>query len=175
MRNDISELEPVKDNAPKYESEMERFKEELDAMMTEFPANILMEDNIMYVVELENELNIEVPSFSGSEAAEINAVDGSGVMEGKRYALGSAALNFGYTVEAYEDLKEFLNYVYADEENKRVISTVSMSFDEEDGSITGSIALHSYAMTDGTETYVEQELPLDKVGVENIFGEVVEP
>ncbi len=176
LNSQIDELQPVKDNAPFYTSEMERFKDELTDIVAEFPVNILYEDGIMYVVELEEneDFNVSIPSFTVSEAAVSQTVEGAGSLTGYTYTLGQSTLNFSYTVDSYEDMKEFVNYIYSDTDNKRTIPTISMMFNTETGSITGSININMYVMSDGTTPYEQIELPLDDLGVENIFGEISE-
>ena len=170
----INELQPVKDNAPKYNSEMERFKTDLDEKVSEFPANVKYENGVMYMVELEENLAVTIPNFTVNEAEEVGSVEGLGSLFGYTYTLGKSAVNMSYTLETYDDMKEFINYVYGDEKNKRTISTMSMVFDNKTGEISGSVELSMFAMNDGTKIYEEEELPYESVGVESIFGEVIE-
>lgn len=174
IKKQIDELQPVKDNADFYKKEMEKFSKDIDGMISEFPVNILYEDGIMYVVELEDKLPVSIPSFTVNEATVTNSVEGQGSLAGKNYVLGKSTLYFTYTIDTYEDMKDFIDYVYADEENKRVISNVSMVFSKSTGEISGSISLNMFAMSDGTTPYESFDLPLENLGVDNIFGEVEE-
>lgn len=174
LKTQIDELQPIVDNAPFYQSEMERFLSELDEIMEEFPVRILYEDGIMYVVELEEEVNVEVGSFTATESSVVSTIEGIGSLLGHNYALSSASLSFNYTVEDYAAMKEFLNYIYSDDNNKRNITSVSMAFDTETGEINGTISIGMFAMSDGLRQYTEQELPIDNQGVDCVFGEVEE-
>ncbi len=174
LKTQIDELQPVVDDAPYYESEMERFQNEISDMMDEFSVDVLYEDGIMYVVELEDNLAISIPSFTAAEASEVQTVEGAGSLAGYNYTLASSSLSFSYTLDSYDDMKDFINYVYDDEENKRTITDISMVFSSTTGEMTGSVGISTYAMSDGEKTYEEQDLPLDDLGVENIFGEIEE-
>lgn len=174
LKTQISELQPVVDDAPYYESEMERFQTDISDMMDEFSVDVLYEDGIMYVVELEENLAISIPSFSTTEASVSDTVEGAGSLAGYNYTLASSSLSFSYTLDSYDDMKDFVNYIYDDKENKRTITSISMSFGSTTGEITGSVVINTYAMSDGVKDYEEQDLPLDDLGVENIFGEIEE-
>ena len=176
LKTQIDDLQPVKDNAPFYTSMMERFKDELTDIVAEFPVNILYEDGIMYVVELEEneDFNVSIPSFTVSEAAVSQTVEGAGSLTGLTYTLGQSTMSFSYTADSYQDMKDFVDYVYSDVDNKRTITNVSMVFDNTTGEVSGSVNINMYVMSDGSSAYEQIELPLDSLGVENIFGEVQE-
>lgn len=174
IKAQINELQPVKDNAPFYEKMMEQFLEELNKKTEEFPVQVRYEDGIMYVVELEDKVGVEISSFTASESSVVSSIEGTGSLLGHNYTLGIASLSFNYAVEDYDTMKEFLNYIYADKNNKRTITTVSISFDKKTGKINGAIDINMFALSDGIRTYEEQDLPIDKQGVGVIFGDVEE-
>lgn len=176
LKKDIEALKPIKEDAPKWEKLIEDYKKNIKDILDEFPAGVKQEDNIMYVVELLDKLNIEIPSFSATEAAMKQEIKGAGSLEGQTYQLLTAGLNMVYKVDAYQDMKDMLDYFYSDKEHKRTLDSIGLSFDKETGEISGSAALTQYVMTDGNKKYEEVELPLEEIGIENgcIFGETEE-
>jgi len=176
LKKDIEELKPIKENAPKWEKLIEEYKKNIKDILDEFPAGVKQEDNIMYVVELLDNLNIEIPSFSSSEATMKQEINGAGSLEGTTYQLLTAGLNMVYTVDAYQDMKDMLDYFYSDKEHKRTLDTIGLSFNKETGEVSGSAALTQYVMTDGNKKYEEVKLPLEEIGIESecIFGETEE-
>ncbi len=174
LKSQITELQPVVDSAEFYQDEMERFQEEVEDMMDEYPVNVIYEDGIMYIVGLTDELDVQIPSLTVSEATVSNSVEGTGILEGKTYQLLKATETMTYTAADYDTVKELLDYIYADENSKKTITSVSMTFDSTSGEIAGSLNISVFAMTDGTRTYEEVDLPLDSLGIDCIFGEVTE-
>ena len=176
LKKDIEELQPIVDAAPKYEKLIKQYQQDLEDIMKEFPADVWQEDNIMYVVELLKELNVEISSFSANPASVTKTVAGAGSFANKTYTLKTASLNFGYVADSYQDAKDFVNYIYSDEEHKRAVNTVSFRFDKNSGEINGSVQVSQYVITDGSKEYKEHELPDDNLGIESecIFGETEE-
>lgn len=176
LKKEIEDLKPFKENAPKWEKLIEEYKKNIKDILDEFPAGVKQEDNIMYVVELLDNLNIEIPSFSSSEAAMAQEIKGAGSLEGTTYQLLTAGLNMVYKVDSYQDMKNMLDYFYSDKEHKRTLDTIGLSFDKETGEVSGNAALTQYVMTDGNKKYEEVKLPLENIGIESecIFGETEE-
>lgn len=176
IQAEIDSVTPLKVAAPTYEANMKKMNENIGKIMDEFAPDIWQEDNIMYVVEVLDNINVEVPNFSAAPAAPIQTVDGTGTLAGKKYTLGRAAINATYKAETYEDLKEYINYIYSDETVKRVIDSITMAFDINEGNIAGATTIYQYVMNDDTRKYEPVELPDDDLGIENgcIFGETEE-
>ncbi len=174
LKAQITELQPVVDDAEFYEAEMDRFVEEVEEMMDEYPVNVLYEDGIIYIVNLTEELDVEVTNLTVAEALSSNSVEGAGIFDGSTYELLRATETISYTAADYDTLKELLDYIYADENSKKTITSVTMSFNDQTGEITGSLNVSVFAMSDGTREYEDVDLPLDSLGIDCIFGEVEE-
>ena len=176
IQAEIDSVQPLKAAAPTYEANMKKMEANITSIMNEFAPDIWQEDNIMYVVELLDELNVDVPSFSASPASEVQSVEGTGHLAGKKYTLGKATVNVSYSADTYDDLKSYINYIYSDESVKRVIDNIDMTFNSEDGSVSGSTTIFQYVMNDDTREYDPVELPDDDLGIESecIFGETEE-
>lgn len=174
LRTQIDELQPIKDAAEFYEKEMDRFEKEIKDIVEEYPVNVLFEDGIMYVVEIADELDVEIPNLTFTPSSAISTVEGAGIFAEKKYELLRASESMTYTVTDYDTLKKLLDYVYSDKNNRKTITTISMTFDDATGEISGSLNINMFALSDGSRVYEPVELPLDKLGLEHIFGEVVE-
>lgn len=176
LNKEIADLQPLVDAAPRYEKEMKDMDEKTVKIMNEFAPDIWQEDNIMYVVEILDELNTKIPSFSAAPAVVVQTVDGTGALAGRSYSLGRATIGATYISESYDDLKAYIDYIYSDKKVKRVIDNINMTFDVTDGKISGSTTIYQYVMNDTTRTYDPVELPDDDLGIESecIFGETEE-
>jgi hypothetical protein len=176
LTKEINELQPVVDDAPFYQSEMERFVKEVSDMVQEFPVQIWYEDGILYVIEMEENLDVTIPDFTPTQSMDnlLSMVEGAGNFTGNTYSLYQASISMTYEAAGYDELKDVLNYIYDDEDNKRVITSVNFNFDETTGEISGSMNINMYAMDDGSRVYTEQKLDNSNAGVDQIFGEVLE-
>lgn len=174
LRKQIEELQPIKDSADFYESEMKRFEEEIEDIVQEYPVNVRFEDGIMYAVGIVEEMDVTIPNLTFTPSEAVTTVEGAGVFAEKKYELLRASESINYTVADYDTLKELLDYVYSDQNNKKTITSVTMTFDSSTGAISGALNISMFAMSDGSRVYEPVELPLDDLGLENIFGEVVE-
>ena len=176
IQKEIDSVMPLKTAAPIYEANMKKMNENIGKIMDEFAPDIWQEDNIMYVVEVLDNINVKVPNFSAAAATPMQTVDGTGTLAGKKYTLGRAAITATYEAETYNDLKAFLDYIYSDKSVKRIIDNITMAFDIMEGSISGSTTIYQYVMNDDTRKYEKVELPDDDLGIENecIFGETEE-
>lgn len=174
LKDQIKQLQPYVDAEPKYLKGMEEMKKMVDKIVGKFPDDIIQEDNIVYMVDLLDELKVKVPSFSANPASEVKAVEGAGDFADKRYALKSAHLNFSYEAEDYDVMKELLDYIY--KEDGRKINTVTLAFNRETGEISGGIDISAFVLTDGVSEYKPPVLPDDEYGIESgcIFGETEE-
>lgn len=174
LRSQIDELQPIKDAADFYEKEMERFEKEIKETVEEYPVNVLFEDGIMYVVGIVDEMDVKIPNLTFTPSTAVSTVEGTGSFAGRTFELLRASESMTYTAADYDTLKELLKYIYSDENNKKTITAISMTFDSATGEISGSLNVNMFAMSDGSRLYEPVELPLDKLGLEHIFGEVVE-
>jgi len=177
LRSQIKDLEPIKANAPFYQSEMARYEKEIEDLVAAYPVDIIYEDGIMYIVNLMEEVDVDFATLTVKPAASnvISSVDGNA----KRYSLTCAELATKYDAADYDSLKELLDYIYKNENFKNTITSVSMSFDKEEGTISGALNVNMYVLTDGTKIYEPVEIPIDfddeeNTGVDCIFGETVE-
>jgi myosin heavy subunit len=176
IKNEIDSLQPLVKASDTYKANMKTMNENIEKIMSEFASDIWQEDNIMYVVEMLDKLNVKVPTFSAAAATEISSVEGTGNLAGKKYSFGRATISASYTADSYDDMKEFINFVYSDKDVKRVIDSISMTFSPKDGTISGNASIFQYVMNDSTRTYTKAELPDDDLGIESecIFGETEE-
>lgn len=177
IRANIEKLQHYKDASSRYEKAMGDMAKEVTGILDEFPADVWQEDNIAYVVEMldRKALQLQVTNFSAEPAALVQKVDGSGALKAKAYTLKKASVTMLYNSHTYDAMKKLINYIYKDEEHKRGIESMSMTFDKETGEIEGTVKFNQYVLTDGNKTYEEAELPTgeDVLGIDSgcIFGE----
>lgn len=183
-----TELETLAASQDYYELEIERLTEENDEILDQFPAGIEPEDEIMYVVELEKEVDIDIPSISygspvaiyGAAATAEEATEGE-TTEGETtqsetttvqqgMAAYQLAMNVSYST-SYKGLKDAITYTNA-HLNRMVIDTLSVSYDATTGKTSGSMTFNLYYLTGTDKVYTQPNVPEGELGVNNIFGTI---
>lgn len=167
LQQEESRYAEMQANIPFYQEGIVRLTEQTSAIIKEFPAGITPETEIMYVVEMEDKVDVEIPSISyGSPSS----------LTGEAAASGLQAFVIPMSVSyktTYQGLKDTLNYTY-DHENRMVIDTVSLSYDRSTGDITGSLLINMYYMEGTDKVYEDPIVPSMNMGVDNIFGTITE-
>lgn len=194
LQAQVNELKAKVDNQPIYEAEIEDMKEGIAEVLDLYPSTISEEDIILYVQELNEELNMGIDSVSFSSATPIYSVVGSGHAEEYSFLAESISVNINYTTD-YDGLKRIVNYIN-DDPDHRVISSISIGVstvevEDESGnldedaieqiaqtgsttSISGSLSLTLYLIdgkpADLEDTENRYELPEVEHGVDEAFS-----
>lgn len=150
-----AKLDEVKASASKendMKADMSAWEKEINDMLAKYKADTKYEDGILYAKALETDLDATIRSYSVAEASKVATVAGAGKYQGKTFVKGSTSYSFSYTVADYDTLKKFINYLVSG--NKGVKSLESMSFQvNDDMSISGSVNLSVFVMSDGSTAY----------------------
>ena len=138
--------------------------EELDASRLEvyqkFPTEMKEEDQIMYVVYLEETFGTEI-QFSFSTPVPIRTFsDGSTLM--------GLTLTVNYLTN-YEGFKEMINYIASDSRITS-IQNATMQYDEENDLAIGTLSLLCYVMDSDLLEYTSPTVEIPSTGKPNIFG-----
>lgn len=139
--------------------------EELQSSRTElfqkFPAYLLEEDQIMYVLYLEEIFGTEIRFEFGSYTPVHVFSDGS--------ALQILTLTINYETD-YAGFKEMINYLATDSRITS-IQTASMQYDETNDMAIGSMTLSRYVITNSVNVeYQSPDVTTPSTGKPNIFG-----
>ncbi len=195
LQAQVNELKAKVDNQPIYEAEIEEMKDEIAEVLDYYPSSISEEDILLYVKELNDELDMGIESVSFSTATPVYSVVGSGHAEEYSFLAESISVTVNYTTD-YDGLKRIVDYIN-DDPDHRVISSISIgvstiSVEDEDGnidedamelieqmggsttSISGSLVLTLYLIdgkpADLTDTESRYEMPEVEHGVEEAFS-----
>lgn len=174
LREEEARYVDMANNQAFYQSEIVRLTEENQKIIDEFPADILPENEIMYVVELEKNVKIEIPSISYGTATPLlgqgelveEAEEGDILEEGiQAYVI---PMNVSYTT-TYDGLKKAINYT-KNHQKRMYIDTLSVAYDSQTGDTSGSMTFNLYYMTGTDKVYQEPVIPEISLGVKNIFA-----
>lgn len=126
-----------------------------------FPTELKEEDQIMYVVYLEEKFGTEIQfSFNRNPEPIRTFSDGSTLM--------GVTLTVNYNTN-YEGFKEMIDYLASDSRITSILSA-TMNYDEENDVAVGYLTLLCYVMDSELLEYTSPEVTVPDVGKENIFG-----
>lgn len=174
LQKTVDRLEILNGKKAEYVAGTELMKVTGDAIIDSFASGVRIEDQVMYLynMELVDANDVRVPGIS-LQPAQIVPYSGSLSTE-DGYELQDDGIGM-YSLESTvslittnNGLKNVLNYIYG-MDSRKSISTVSLTTTQ-DGYLTGSMQLNFYYLT-GTEVpYVEQNISGVSTGTTNIFG-----
>lgn len=174
LQKSVDRLEIMNGKMPEYIADIERMKAESDAVADSFASGVRVEDQVMYLYQMElvDANDVRVPNVS-LQPAQIVPYEGALVTE-EGYELhddgiGMYRLDTTVGVKTTNNgLKNVLNYIYG-MDSKKSVSRVSLATGA-DGYLTGSLQLEFFYLT-GTQTpYVEPNISGVTTGTNNIFG-----
>ncbi|MBO4679514.1 MAG: hypothetical protein J5626_07570 [Lachnospiraceae bacterium] len=181
LRNKVNELKEVYDNMEAYESSIEYMGEEINKILSDYPADVRDEDAIVVAVETLNKAYVEYTTINIHDKEELGAVSAETVSKaGLADYSGAIGINkraVSYVNRTdYGNLKAIIGTIL-DYGGKKVIDKISYSKneDEKDGYITGTIEVIDY-IADGTGAeYVAPDIKEYEAGLYDIFGIVKNP
>ncbi len=146
----------------------EKFAEELK----KFPEDIQEENQVMFFKEIEKFLKSEdndfkIPTVSFSEGKTIIRFQQTEKATGELYEGVSSTVSFPFTLE-YAKFKDLLNYL-EEYKDRSVISTVSATYNEDVGLVSGSVVFMQYAISEETRLLLQPEIEDILLGTDNIF------
>ena len=164
----ISVLDNAKLNQEKYAKDTEQLKKEVAQMLSAFPAEIRIEDELLYVEYLEEKPEYDIGSLSiGADYSIYTMANGS--------TLCTQYVTVPYKTN-YSGFKSLVNFFNGEnktgEQYPASIVQISVAHNESDGSISGSMVLRRYYIVGGDAEYVPPKIPdgMFDIGIENIFG-----
>lgn len=164
-------------NEETYRSETVRMNEEVAEVVASFPSYLQAENGIMDVVNYEKTANAQVSALTLNDPALIEVVvsDGENVSPvAAQYYLYDIVNNMTFT-SSYDGLKSFLTSVLTNNNAKNSISSMSATFDENEGTISTSLEYNSYYVFGQDKNYVGADIPAITHGTDDLFGTVNVP
>ena len=165
-----AELLELEKNMDDYKGQIASYKKHIDEMVAKFPAEVKPESEIMYAVELEDQLDVEFSTLNYGTPTEIAAVEG----ETEATVVGYCTpLSATYNA-TYKGLKDVILHT-ADKADRMVVDTVTASYDSATGNLVGSMTINMYTVVGTERMYKEPYVPAMFMGTSNIFGTIEIP
>ena len=181
LQQQEAELVDLENNMDFYLSEIDRLEGEKAEYLACFPANIKEESEIMYAVELENNVDIKFNSLNYGTPIDLLGTGEQMVAEGEAAEGTEAAptetvggyclpLTASY-LATYNGLKNTITHTNM-HQNRMVIDQVTASYDASTGNLVGDMTINMFYMTGTENAYTEPYVPSMGIGVSNIFGTI---
>ena len=169
----VTELETLEANRVTYETETVNMRNDALDIIDKFPAAFLMEDEIMYLYNMEGvaQNQIVIPNIGfGTQ----NEVPYSGTLTVGEYQLTDEGIKLMTAQDnitfatTYTGLKNVVKYVYS-MPGRKSISSVSLTAGN-DGFLTGTMSVDFYALFGTEKLYTPLDIKGVSLGKSNIFG-----
>ena len=200
LRSQVSTLEVLDQRKADYLAATEKMQSYITNFESRFPVDILPEDSIMMVKNMEDATRTKVvpytPQAESSSAldnatadapadtaaaeadAAVSGTDTTTIVtnspvstEGTAYAdTHMYELPLGISIACtYNDFKGLVRYIYNQQE-RQSIQSVSISYNSEEGMLSGNMTLNTYYLMGTDKEYSEPYIPAMEMGVDTIFG-----
>lgn len=173
LQSEVDYLQDLADHKQQYIDDTAAMQIQIEEIKTHFPAAYKPEDDILYIINVENSYDAEVPTISMGTTSMIEveapvtetvdegspevAVEGEGEeavandtveVATPQICLYQTPINVSMQ-SSYRSLKDIITYINTDSERKS-IESLSVVFDTETGKLSSSMAFNAYSLT-GTE------------------------
>lgn len=197
LAQEVAYLQELMDNKEFYLAETDRMNAEMEEIKAQFPSELHPEDEIYYAYNTENKYDVLATAIN-MPVAEAVAVaqpvvaeaqpevvdDGTGIEEedtvtqveqaapvasaATTIALYRAPITFNFKL-TYTAAKDWIKEILTDRENKKSIDSVSLSYDESTGNLTGSIIVNMFSLTGTDRIYEAPSIQGIGIGTDNLF------
>lgn len=173
LRERIAKLEELEANKQQYIDDTAAMQQECSEIEERFQAGFLLEDEIMYLYNMENvtQNQVVIPSISFGQTTEIpytgNTTVGEYELQDEGIQLYTAQDNISFTT-TYTGLKSMIGYIYQ-MPGRKSVSSISLSAGA-DGYLTGTMSIDFYCMTGTEKLYKPIDIQGVPLGKDNIFG-----
>lgn len=187
LEQEVNYLQDLANNKQQYLDDTAAMQTRIEEIKAQFPAQYLPEDEILYVVGVEEAYDTEVSSIgmAASTMLEVAApVSDVPVTEGEEAAPaegeGEAAtatpqimlyqtpVNVVMT-SSYNSIKDIIKKINEDTDRKS-IETISMAFDTETGDLLANLSFNMYTLTGTDAEYTTPKVDGVTFGTNNIFN-----
>ena len=148
----------VRDQLPEAADALEKSRDELYGI---FPVELREEDQILYILELEELFGTEIDFDFGKIEPVAVFSDGACLMT------LTLAINYETTYQGFKDMVEFLS----NDSNITSVRYADMTYSSDDDALSGTVTIQRYLIDrTGTEYQTPEIAVPDEIGKDNIFN-----
>ena len=189
LQTEVDYLQDLADHKQQYIDDTAAMQIQIDEIKSRFPAEYKPEDDIMYIIGVENDYGAEIPTIAMGTSSMIE-VAATAEETAEAPAEGAEATDdaAGDTVDAttpaislyqtpisvsmqssYRSLKDIVTYINTDTDRKS-IDSLSVVFDTETGLLASTMAFNAYSLTGTEKEYAAPQVSGVFYGTSDIFN-----
>lgn len=190
LQTEVDYLQDLADHKQQYIDDTAAMQIQIDEIKSRFPAEYKPEDDIMYIIGVENDYGAEIPTIAMGTSSMIEVAAAAeetaeAPAEGVEATTDDAA---GDTVDtttpaislyqtpisvsmqsSYRSLKDIVTYINTDTDRKS-IDSLSVVFDTETGLLASTMAFNAYSLTGTEKEYAAPQVSGVFYGTSDIFN-----
>lgn len=195
LQSEVDYLQNLADNKQQYIDDTAAMQIQIEEIKTHFPAAYKPEDDILYIIGVENNYGADIPTIAmgassmievaapvtetveaGTPEVAAPAVDENGnpivndttEVVAPAISLYQTPISVSMT-SSYRSLKDIISYLNTDN-NRKSINSLSVVFDAESGELASSLAFTAYSLTGTDKEYVAPTVNGVFYGTNDIFN-----
>ena len=189
LQTEVDYLQDLADHKQQYIDDTAAMQIQIDEIKSRFPAEYKPEDDIMYIIGVENDYGAEIPTIAMGTSSMIE-VAAAAEETAEAPAEGAEATDdaAGDTVDtttpaislyqtpisvsmqsSYRSLKDIVTYINTDTDRKS-IDSLSVVFDTETGLLASTMAFNAYSLTGTEKEYAAPQVSGVFYGTSDIFN-----
>ncbi len=193
LQSEVDYLQDLADHKQQYIDDTQAMQIQIEEIKTHFPAAYKPEDDILYIINVENNYDAEIPTISMGNSSMIEvaapttetvdagspdvAVEGEGteVAANDTVEVATPQISLYQTPisvsmqSSYRSLKDIVTYINTDPDRKS-IDSLSVVFDTETGKLASSMAFTAYSLTGTDKEYTAPNVTGVFYGTNDIFN-----
>ncbi|MDD6193612.1 MAG: hypothetical protein PUB19_01785 [Lachnospiraceae bacterium] len=152
----------MKSKQKENEAETKRMKDEIAALLAQFPADVKEEDAIVHADAIEESLDVSVTNLRFEQ---------KNLMEkGEKSQISLFARPIEYTfLSGYKDMKSMIAEI-AESGDMRNVDSITIGYDGETGLLQGTMVTNYYSMEGKEIEYKAPNILGVNIGNDNVFG-----
>ncbi len=168
VKADIQELDALIASEDTYRDGISTMNADITGtMILGYSAGIKMQDLTAYAVTLQQSSGSSIFSVSMGSAQTLLTITGAGDLAGKTIVGEVVPMTFAFST-TYNGLKALINRVFLEDE-RRTISSISLSYDTASEKVSGTATLNLYVLEGAGVAYEDPDLGTISSGNDNIF------
>lgn len=189
LQTEVDYLQDLADHKQQYIDDTAAMQIQIDEIKSRFPADYKPEDDIMYIIGVENDYGAQIPTIAMGTSSMIE-VAAAAEETAEAPAEGAEATDdaAGDTVDtttpaislyqtpisvsmrsSYRSLKDIVTYINTDTDRKS-IDSLSVVFDTETGLLASTMAFNAYSLTGTEKEYAAPQVSGVFYGTSDIFN-----
>ena len=189
LQTEVDYLQDLADHKQQYIDDTAAMQIQIDEIKSRFPAEYKPEDDIMYIIGVENDYGAEIPTIAigtssmievaaaAEETAEAPAegAEATDDAAGDTVDTTTPAISLYQTPisvsmqSSYRSLKDIVTYINTDTDRKS-IDSLSVVFDTETGLLASTMAFNAYSLTGTEKEYTAPQVNGVFYGTSDIFN-----